>query len=391
MMMKIFKPLLFLTILAGAGYFAYQHFYADNSNQQVHYITEEAQLGKIDKSVLATGSVRANQRIEVGAQVSGKIQKIYVTLGQKVKRGELLAEIDSSNQQNQLDTAQAQLSIYKSQLSSNQIALQVAESNYNRLSKLYQQKSTSQTELETAKNTLATARASVEQSKAQILSAEISVNDARVNVGYTKITSPIDGVVVSIPVSEGQTANSNQTSPTIVQVADLSKMLIKLEISEGDIAQVRENQAVTFSTLSEPNRIYHGIIDSVDPALTTLTDNSYSETSGNSTAVYYYANVLSDNSDNSLRIGMTTQGRVVIAEKSDVLLAPTSAIKKRHNHHFIEVLENGKAVKKEVELGLSDSQNTEIISGLKAGDKIITAQRGANEKVGSNNMRMPRF
>lgn len=385
------KPLLILSVFIGGGYFAYQHFYAENNNQQIHYITEEARLGRIDKSVLATGSVRANQRIEVGAQVSGKIQKIYVTLGQTVKRGELLAEIDSSNQQNQLDTAQAQLSIYKAQLNSHQTALAVAESNYNRLSKLYQQKSTSQTELENARNSLASAKASVEQSKAQIRSAEISVNDARVNVGYTKITSPIDGVIVSIPMSEGQTANSNQISPTIVQVADLSKMLIKLEISEGDIAQVRENQTVTFTTLSDPNRVYQGVIESVDPALTTLTDNNYSETSGNSTAVYYYANVLIDNSDNSLRIGMTTQGRVVIAEKNDVLLAPTSAIKKRKGQNFIEVLENGKAVEKEVQLGLADSQNTEIVSGLNKGDKIITAQRSSNEKVGSNNMRMPRF
>lgn len=389
--MKYLKSLFILAILAGGGYFAYQQFYTDSNKQQVHYITEEARLGRIDKSVLATGSVRANQRIEVGAQVSGKIQKIYVTLGQHVKRGELLAEIDSSNQQNQLDTAQAQLSIYKAQLSSNQIALQVAESHYNRLSKLYQQKSTSQNELENAKNTLASARANVEQSKAQIRSAEISVNDARVNMGYTKITSPIDGVVVSIPMSEGQTANSNQVSPTIVQVADLSKALIKLEISEGDIAQVREGLTVTFSTLSDPNRLYQGIIDTVDPALTTLTDNTYSETSGNSTAVYYYANVLIDNSDNTLRIGMTTQGRVVIAEKNNVLLAPTTAIKKRKGRNVIEVLENGKAVEKEVQLGLADSQNTEILSGLNTGDKIITAQRDANEKVGSNNMRMPRF
>lgn len=389
--MKILKPLLILAVLLGGGYFAYQHFYANNTNQQIHYITEDAQLGSIDKSVLATGSIRAYQRIEVGAQVSGKIQKIYVSLGQQVKKGELLAEIDSSNQQNQLETAQAQLEVYKAQLTSHQMALNVAESNYNRLSKLYQQKSASLNDLESAKNTLASAKASVEQSKAQIRSAEISVNDARVNVGYTKITSPIDGVIVSIPVSEGQTANSNQTSPTIVQVADLSKALIKLEISEGDIAQVHENQKVTFTTLADPNRTYQGVIGSVDPALTTLTDNTYSDTSGNSSAIYYYANVVIDNSDNSLRIGMTTQGRVVIAEKNDVLLAPTSAIKKRKGQNFIEVLENGKAVEKEVQLGLADSQNTEIVSGLNKGDKIITAQRSSNEKVGSNNMRMPRF
>ncbi len=388
--MKILKSLLVIAILAGAGVGAYSYFNTGES-QQIHYITEESKIGDLDKSVLATGSVRANQRTEVGAQVSGKIQKIHVTLGQAVKKGDLIAEIDSETQQNNLNTAQAELSAYKTQLNAKQVALSVAESNYQRLSKLYNQKSASLSDLESAKNELATARANLEDVKSQIQVAEIAVNTAKTNLGYTKITSPIDGIIVSIPVSEGQTVNANQSSPTIVQVADLSKALIKLEIAEGDIAQVKADQAVSFNTLAEPNRRYQGKIKSIDPALTTLTDNNYTEESGNSTAVYYYANVIVDNPEMSLRIGMTTQGKVVISEKKNVLLVPTTAIKKQGKEKIIQVLENGKSVEKIVQTGLADSQYTEIISGLNEGEKVITAQRSANEQVSSNNMRMPRF
>lgn len=388
--MKILKSLLVIAILIGAGIGTYSYFNA-GENQQIHYITEASKIGNLDKSVLATGSVRANQRTEVGAQVSGKIQKIYVILGQSVKKGELIAEIDSETQQNNLNTAQAELSAYKTQLNAKQVALNVAESNYQRLSKLYNQKSASLSDLDTAKNDLATAKANLEDVKSQIQVAEIAVNTAKTNLGYTKITSPIDGIIVSIPVSEGQTVNANQSSPTIVQVADLSKALIKLEIAEGDIAQVKTEQAVSFTTLAEPNRHYQGKIKSIDPALTTLTDNNYTEESGNSTAVYYYANVVVDNPEMSLRIGMTTQGKVVIAEKNGVLLAPTTAIKKRGKESVVQVLENGKAVEKTVKTGLTDSQYTEIISGLNEGEQVITAQRSANEQVSGNSTRMPRF
>lgn len=389
--MKLVKPFLLIATLIGLSYVGYHFGYAPTQQQQIHYITESVKRGNIDKSVLATGSVRAARRIEVGAQVSGKIQKIHVSLGQTVRKGELIAEIDSDTQQNNLNTAQAELLSYRTQLNAKQVALTVAESHYQRLSKLYAQKSTSLNELENAQNELATAKAALEDIKAKIQVADIAVNTAKTNIGYTKIVSPIDGVIVSVPVAEGQTVNANQTSPTLVQVADLSNVLIKLEIAEGDIAQVQPNQTVSFTTLAEPNRRYNGVIASVDPALTSLTDNNYNEQSGNSQAVYFYANVITDNTDRSLRIGMTTQAKIVITEKHNVLLVPNTALKQHQGKHRVQILENGQAVEKEVHIGLSDRQHTEILSGLNEGEQIITAQRSENEKVGSNTLRLPRF
>ncbi|WP_303820605.1 efflux RND transporter periplasmic adaptor subunit, partial [Actinobacillus minor] len=240
------KPLILILAL-GVGVGSYFYINKTEEANQVHYITEPVKRTTIDKNVLATGSVRASQRTEVGAQVSGKIISLNVKLGQAVKKGDLIAEIDASNQSNSLSTAEASLASYQAKLKSAQVALEVAQSNYTRLSKLYKSDSASLSDLETAKNTLASAKATVDEVKSQIQTAQISVNDAKTNLNYTQIISPMDGVIVSVPVSVGQTVNSNQTSPTIVQVADLSKMLIKLEISEGDIAQVQEGQEIRFT------------------------------------------------------------------------------------------------------------------------------------------------
>lgn len=381
MKLKLKPLILILALSVGVG----SYFYINKTEEanQVHYITEPVKRSTIDKNVLATGSVRASQRTEVGAQVSGKIISLNVKLGQAVKKGDLIAEIDASNQSNSLSTAEASLASYQAKLKSAQVALEVAQSNYTRLSKLYKSDSASLSDLETAKNTLASAKATVDEVKSQIQTAQISVNDAKTNLNYTQIISPMDGIIVSVPVSVGQTVNSNQTSPTIVQVADLSKMLIKLEISEGDIAQVQEGQEIRFTTLAEPNRTYQSKIDTVDPALTTLTDNNYTEESGNTEAIYYYANALVDNADNRLRIGMTVQGQVNIAKRENVLVVPTSTLKKKGDKTTIQVLNNNQVEEKDIQTGLSDSQYTEVISGINEGEQVVVTQRADSEKVSS--------
>ena len=172
----------------------------------------------------------------------------------------------------------------------------------------------------------------MEAIEANIKQAEIEVNTAETNVGYTKITAPMDGTVISVPVSEGQTVNANQTTPTIVTIADLSKMKIKPEISEGDITKVKAGQEVSFTILSDNQTVYHSVIDSVDPANTTTSDSSStssstsSSSSSTTSAIYYYANVLIDNPDRTLRIGMTTENNIKIANAKDVLLVSNMAI-----------------------------------------------------------------
>lgn len=387
-MKKRFFILLGLLVAAGAAYY----FFSNNSKQETTYLTESVTRGNVEKTVVASGSVESVNEVDVGAQVSGKITKLYVKLGQEIKKGEMIADIDSTTQINTLNTKKAALVSYQAQLKAKKTAYDVTLSSYNRLSKLYTQKATSLDSVNTAKSTLDNAKAEMEAIEANIKQAEIEVNTAETNVGYTKITAPMDGTVISEPVSEGQTVNANQTTPTIVTIADLSKMKIKPEISEGDITKVKAGQEVSFTILSDSQTVYHSVINSVDPANTTTSDSSStsslsSSSSSTTSAIYYYANVLIDNPDRTLRIGMTTENNIKIANAKDVLLVSNMAIQKRDGKSFVNVLnDKNQPEPREVEIGVQNDFKTEIKSGLNEGEKVIVSQVANGEQVGS----MPR-
>ena len=387
-MKKRFFILLGLLVATGAVYY----FFSSNNKQETTYLTESVTRGNVEKTVVASGSVESVNEVDVGAQASGEITKLYVKLGQEIKKGEMIADIDSTTQINTLNTKKAALVSYQAQLKAKKTAYDVALSSYNRLSKLYTQKATSLDSLNTAKSTLDNAKAEMEAIEANIKQAEIEVNTAETNVGYTKITAPMDGTVISVPVSEGQTVNANQTTPTIVTIADLSKMKIKPEISEGDITKVKAGQEVSFTILSDSQTVYHSVIDSVDPANTTTSDSSStsslsSSSSSTTSAIYYYANVLIDNPDRTLRIGMTTENNIKIANAKDVLLISNMAIQKRDGKSFVNVLnDKNQPEPREVETGVQNDFKTEIKSGLNEGEKVIVSQVANGEQVGS----MPR-
>ena len=389
-MKKRFFILLGLAVAAGASYY----FFSSNNKQETTYLTESVTRGNVEKTVVASGSVESVNEVDVGAQASGKITKLYIKLGQEIKKGEMIADIDSTTQINTLNTKKAALVSYQAQLKAKKTAYDVALSSYNRLSKLYTQKATSLDSLNTAKSTLDNAKAEMEAIEANIKQAEIEVNTAETNVGYTKITAPMDGTVISVPVSEGQTVNANQTTPTIVTIADLSKMKIKPEISEGDITKVKAGQEVSFTILSDSQTVYHSVIDSVDPANTTTSDSSStssstssSSSSSTTSAIYYYANVLIDNPNRTLRIGMTTENNIKIANAKDVLLVSNMAIQKLDGKSFVNVLnDKNQPEQREVETGVQNDFQTEIKSGLNEGEKVIVSQVANGEKVGS----MPR-
>ncbi|OOF65989.1 efflux RND transporter periplasmic adaptor subunit [Rodentibacter sp. Ppn85] len=388
------KILVALSLLISGG-FAY-YFFSYSHNQQPSYLTEKVIRGNVEKTVVASGSISSINEVDVGAQVSGKITKLYVTLGQEVKKGDLIADIDSTTQINSLNTKKAALVSYQARLKAKETALSVAQSAYSRYSKLYGQKAASLDDLNNAKNTFDAAKSEVEALKESIKQAEIEVNTAETNVSYTQITSPIDGTIISTPISEGQTVNSAQTTPTIVTVADLSKMRVKPEISEGDITKVKAGQTVRFTILSDPNTYYQGVISSVDPATTTKSDNtstssSSSTSSSTTTAVYYYANLIVDNPDRTLRIGMTTENNIKIADAQNVLLISNMAIQRKEGKTFVNILnEKNQPEMREVEIGVQNDFQTEIKSGLAEGENVIVSQVAASEQVG-NTGRGPRI
>ena len=386
--MKKTKILIILLILGVGGYFIYDKFFKVK-DEKVEFITKKAKKGSFSKKVDATGEIFATELIDVGAQVSGQIKKLYVKLGDQVKKGDMIASIDSSTQQNSIDNKEAQLAIYKAQLESAKVALNIAKTQFDRENALFAKNATSKQEFESAKNTFSANSAKIKELEAQIKQTNIELSTAKINLGYTKITAPRDGTVVSVQVEEGQTVNANQTTPTIVNIADLSHVKMKMQIAEGDITKIKVGTPVEYSILSEPTKKFQTIVSSIDPGLTTLSDgsygssssskSSYSSSSSSSSAVYYYAQSIVDNKDGILRIGMTTQNELLIANVEDAIIVPSIGIKKDENGTFVYVLKDGKPVKTAVKTGIKDNLDTQIISGINDGDEIITSQGSSSE------------
>ena len=386
--MKKSKILIILLILGVGGYFVYDKFFKVKE-EEVEFITKKAKKGSFSKKVDATGEIFATELIDVGAQVSGQIKKLYVKLGDQVKKGDMIASIDSSTQQNSIDNKEAQLAIYKAQLESAKVALNIAKTQFDRENALFSKNATSKQEFETAKNTYSENSAKIKELEAQIKQTNIELSTAKINLGYTKITAPRDGTVVSVQVEEGQTVNANQTTPTIVNIADLSHVKMKMQIAEGDITKIKVGTPVEYSILSEPTKKFQTTVSSIDPGLTTLSDgsygssssskSSYSSSSSSSSAVYYYAQSIVDNKDGILRIGMTTQNELLIANVKDAIIVPSIGIKKDENGTFVYVLKDGKPVKTAVKTGIKDNLDTQIISGINEGDEIITSQGSSSE------------
>ena len=388
-MKKFIKFIVIAAILAGVGYYFYDK---NNVPQGDQFITSKAVRGELVKSIESNGEIYATELIDVGAQVGGQIKKLYVKLGDVVKAGDMIAEIDSATQQNNVDTKKAQLGIYEAKLNSAKVALEISKTKFKREQELFAKNATSKEEFENAKNTLAANEASLKEIEAQIVQAKISLNTAQIDLGYTKIIAPKGGVVVSVQVEEGQTVNSNQTTPTIVNIADLSKVQLKMEIAEGDITKIKVGSRVEYSILSEPNRKFHASLSSIDPGLTTLSNGKYATTtssgsttsSSSSSAIYYYAKAIVDNPDGTLRIGMTTQNTIILDSAKDAVIVPSIAVKKEDGKSVVYVLKRDKngletAEQREVQTGLIDSLKTQILSGVEEGEEVVTKQNSAAE------------
>lgn len=352
-------------------------FFGNDDN--ITYITEKVQRQNIQKVVNAAGEVRAIQLVTVGAQVSGKIETLYVTVGQVVKKGDLIAEIDSTTQQNEVDINKAKLNSYEAQLAAAKVSLKIAEKKYKRTQALRKQNAASAEDLEDAEDAYETAKSKVTELDSTIKETEISLSTAETNLGYTKITAPLDGTIVSVPVKQGQTINAAMDTPTIVQIADLSQMEILIEISEGDISNIKPGVKVTYSILGDLNNIYETTLKSIDPGLTLLTNNEYTEVVGSDEAIYYYGRLVVPNDRGVLRIGMTTQNVIYEDSAEDVLTVPATTIKNEGQGKFVEILTKNGVEKRSVVTGVSDGLNIEVKSGVKEGEEAVLAKMSSAE------------
>lgn len=341
------------------------------------YMTVTAKNRDISKKVFATGTIAGVTQVDVGAQVSGQILKLYVNTGDDVKKGQLLCEIDPKIQETALKTAKAQVDIIDAQISSKQAELKKLRLEYDRQKRLVKLDATSKQDMEVSEASYQMALASLKELNAQRAKAQLNVDDAITNLGYTKILAPMDGTVYATVVTEGQTVNANQTTPTILRLATLDTMKVKTEISEADVVNVVPGMECSFTVLGLPFRVFKGKLDRIDPAPSSYesansTSSSSSSQSGSSTAVYYNSDIIADNKDRILRIDMTADVTIEIANAKNVMSLPLSAMRKIHDKTgTVFVLDNGVLKEKELELGLRDDQFIQIVSGLSADEEVV--------------------
>ena len=342
--------------------------------------------GDIEDSVLATGTIEAARLVSVGAQATGVLTRLHVALGDRVRKGQPIAEIDSSTQQNDLRRAEAGVVSVRSQRAAKVALLTQTRLAAERLRALVAIDAGSRADLETAEATLATTQAEIGSLDAQLSQAQVGENTARVNVGYTHVVAPIDGTVVAVLNEEGQTVNAAFNVPSIIKLAQLDTMRIKAQISEADVPRVRPGLPVYFTLLGDPERRYDATLKRVEPGPTTLaTDTSASGTGGGASAsgvakaIYYNGIFDVANADGALRIAMTAQVTIVVASLRDVLLIPSSALgAKGADGRFKVRVKMGPAIDERlVRIGLNNRVTAEVKEGLQPGDEVVTSEAAA--------------
>jgi macrolide-specific efflux system membrane fusion protein len=339
--------------------------------------TIAAKRGDVQETVLATGSLEARSVVSVGAEVSGRIEKIGVKLGDTVEQGQQVVTIDSQNQQYALKAAEAELADITAQRQQQAVAVDQAQLALERAVQLGQKKLVSKLDLETAKADLESAKAKLASLDAQIQKAKLSVDTAQVNLERTQIKAPTSGTVVAVLVSEGQTVNANQTTPTLIKIAHLDEMVIKAQISEADVTRIHPGQKAWFSILGEPDKKIDAKLLSIEPAPTDIetADNGLST---EDTAVYYNGIFQVDNQDHRLRIAMTAQVTIIVDEANDVLTVPSGAVVKGEGgkaHVLVYDAGTQKTERRQVTVGLDNDVLAEVKSGLSEGEKVVATGR----------------
>lgn len=355
-----------MAVAAGTGW---AHFTRDDPGPPP--VLARAQSGAVTETVLASGMLEAAQLVSVGARVSGQVETLAVRLGQAVQAGELIAQIDSQDQQNTVRQAEAALANITAQIAAKEATLARAEAVLERQQKLGSQSYATQEAIESATADVLVYRADLDALRAQKASAEVTVATARVALERTRITAPISGTVVAVVVKQGQTVNAAQAAPTIVKIADLSTMLVKAEISEADVMNVIAGQKVTFTTLGAPDMPFQAVVREIEPAPTAIET---SDTISSDSAVYYNALLEVGNPEGRLRIGMTAEVSVELARAENTLTVPSAAVKTDADGQYVEIFDpaSGTSGRRAVTVGLNDKVTAQILSGLSAGDNVVT-------------------
>jgi macrolide-specific efflux system membrane fusion protein len=372
-------PIVLLVVLAAAALGGWWYWQQAGSTAAGAPPTTAVTRGDIQQTVLATGSLQANSVVSVGAQVSGPIQKLYVKVGDVVKAGDAIAQIDSTQQQNAVRSSQAALASAEAQLAEQQATLEQTQAALDRAKGLAKQSFMSKADLQTAEANYDVAKAKIEQTKASIDQAQIAVDTAQHNLAETRIVAPSAGTIVAVLVSQGQQVSAQQSSPTIVKIADLDTMVIDAQISEADVTKVRPGQQVYFTVLGDPDNKISATLRSINPAPQAI-ETEDTGIASDSTAIYYDGLFDVPNPDHKLRIAMTANVTIVLRDEPNALLVPASAVHAgRDGNAFVAVYDPAtqQITRQRVTVGIDNNVMASIESGLEEGQLVVTSGRGA--------------
>jgi HlyD family secretion protein len=380
-----------LVLLAVAGWLGRTFF--DRSEPAPRYRTEKVGRGDLVASVTATGTVNPVKTVQVGTYVSGPIQAIDVDFNSPVKQGQRVAKIDPRPFELRVQQAEAELANARAALAKARADLEYKSANLARNRKLRAQGIVAADAVDVLASGVDQARADVALQEAQTQQAEAKLEEARVNLGYTDIVSPVDGVVVSRAVDVGQTVAASFQTPTLFVIAeDLTKMQVNANVSEADIGDVRENQAATFSVDAYPERSFTGTVSQVRNSPLNVQN-----------VITYDVVIDADNADLALRPGMTANVEIVTGRREDVLRVPTAALRFRPpaNEGDAVAAPSGAAVWRlaggqpepvGVTPGLADDSYTEVQAGaLREGDRVIVSVERSQTAAGPGTQRPPGF
>jgi len=390
---KIIIGVIIIAVISGGAYLVLKK----NGDEQ-QFTTKKVSLGKIRSQVTATGTVNAVTTVLVGTQVSGTIKNLYVDFNSYVKKGQLLAQIDAAAFDAQVQQARANLSAAQANVKKSEAALIDARRQLSRNKELFARKLIARMDLDTAETNELSAAAQLEASQAQVEQTRAALQVSETNLQYTRIISPVDGMVISRSVDVGQTVAASFQTPTLFTIAqDLAKMQIDTSVDEADIGKIKKDQTVEFTVDAYPDKIFPGRVSVIRNAPITVQN-----------VVTYDVVVLVPNPDKILKPGMTANVSIITAEKNNVLAVPNAALRFRppekanaakkapelkppegkeleRKGPVVWRLENNKPKRVSITVGISDGSNTEVAAGeLKAGEEVIVLAVDNKTKAGSS-------
>lgn len=360
--------IMFLVIVligAGLGWYYQQ----STTPPPMQYASEIATLGSIETQVLATGTVQAMDMVEVGSQVTGQVNFLGVALGQAVKKGELIAKIDNTAQQNALKEEKLNFQSLVTQHNIKKVSLAHLQDEYDNQKQAYEGKVLAHQELVKTANQLALAKQELKLSELSLAQAKLKIATAKDNLDYTNIKAPIDGTVVAVVTKQGQTINASSSSPTIVKIAQMDTVQIKVKFSESDMPKLKVGMNAYFSPAGKPDDKRQATLDSLE--LSPISESG---------AVYYAGTLTVPNPNHELLMGMSANVVIITDKADETLLIPSTALGEplQTGEYQVQVLPKSDntnmpvtPITKTVKIGLKNATHAQVLSGLSVGDEVV--------------------